>query len=194
MSDLSLESLSLQYKKLGFLITYLCHGKPDAIYLPLNLETICQQIVFNTNKRPPSAKSKIIRHSSDKECSEIHYTTIKLYSVISSKSLVHMFFEHGMVLSYDRILTFINELSETVTALYNDSGDKVLPSTLHRGIFTILSMKTLIKTASLSLLLATSMGQELLSYSFLLMKIQLYNVSEKLLKNCKVLCPNHANP
>ena len=46
--DLSLEPLSLQYKKLGFLITYLCHGKTDANYLPLNLDTICQQIVFNT--------------------------------------------------------------------------------------------------------------------------------------------------
>ena len=30
VSDLSLESVSLQYKKLGFLITCLCHGKPDA--------------------------------------------------------------------------------------------------------------------------------------------------------------------
>ena len=48
-----------------------------------------------------------------------------------------MLFEHGMVLSYDRILTFINELSETVKALYNDSGDKVLQSTFRRGIFTI---------------------------------------------------------
>ena len=79
MSDLSLEPLSLQYKKLGFLITYLCHGKPDANYLLLNLGTICQQIIFNTNKRPPSSKSKIICHSSDKECPGIHYTTIKLY-------------------------------------------------------------------------------------------------------------------
>ena len=46
MSDLSLESLSLQYKKLGFLITYLFHGKPDANYLPLNLDTICQKNYF----------------------------------------------------------------------------------------------------------------------------------------------------
>ena len=72
MPDLSLEPLSLQYKKLGFLITYLCHGKTDANYLPLNLDTICQQIVFNTSKRPPLSKSKIIRHSSDKECRGIH--------------------------------------------------------------------------------------------------------------------------
>ena len=130
MSDLSLE-LSLQYKKLGFLITYLCHGKPDANYLLLNLDTICQQIVFNTNKHPPSWKSKIICRSSDKECPGIHYTTIKLYSVIRSKSLVHMLFERGMVLSHDRILTFINELSETVKAFYNDSGDKIASRNLH---------------------------------------------------------------
>ena len=40
ISDLILESLFLQYKKLGFLITYLCHGKPDGNYLPLNLDNI----------------------------------------------------------------------------------------------------------------------------------------------------------
>ena len=41
MSDLSQESLSSQHKKLGLLITDLYHGKPDANYLPLNLDTIC---------------------------------------------------------------------------------------------------------------------------------------------------------
>ena len=137
MSDLSLESLSLQYKKLGFFITYLYHCKPNANYLPLNLDTICQRIVFNTYKRPPSSKSKIICHFSDKEWPGIHYATIKLYSVIRFKLLVHTLFERGMVLSYERILTFINKLSETVKAFYNDSGDKPLPSTSSRGIFTI---------------------------------------------------------
>ena len=131
MSDLSLELLSLQYKRLGFLNTYLCHGKADANYLLLNLDTICQQIVLNTNKHPPSWKSKIICHSSDKECPGIHYTTIKLHSIIRSKSLVHMLFERDMILSHDRILTFINELSETVKAFYNDSGDKIASRNLH---------------------------------------------------------------
>ena len=59
ISGLSLESLSLQYKKLGFLITYLCHGKLDANYFLLNLDTISQKIIFNTNKRPPLSKSKL---------------------------------------------------------------------------------------------------------------------------------------
>ena len=48
-----------------------------------------------------------------------------------------MLFERGMVLSHRRILTFIKELLETVKALYNNSGDKVRPFTLRRGIFTI---------------------------------------------------------
>ena len=137
MSDLSQESLSSQHKKLGLLITDLYHGKPDANYLPLNLDTICQQTVFNTSKRSPSSKWNIIRHSSDKEWPAIHYATIKLFSVIRSKSLIHILFERDMVLSYDKILMFINELSETVKALYNDLGDKVLPSTLCWGIFII---------------------------------------------------------
>ena len=58
MSDLSLDSLSLQYKKLGFLITYFCHGKTGANYLLVNLDTIFQQIVFNIDKRPLSSISK----------------------------------------------------------------------------------------------------------------------------------------
>ena len=144
----------------------------------LNLDAICQQIVFNTIKRPLSSKSKIIRHSSGKECPGIHYTTIKMYSVIRSKSLFHMLFERGMVLSYDRILTFINELPETVKAFYNNSRGKCghLPYVEEYSLYS--SMTMLIKTAPLSLLLTTSMGQELLSYIFLL--------------NCRVLCPNCA--
>ena len=109
-----------------------------------------------------------------------------MYSVIRSKSLFHMLFERGMVLSYDRILTFINELPETVKAFYNNSRGKCghLPYVEEYSLYS--SMTMLIKTAPLSLLLATSMRQELLSYSFLLKKIQVYNVSKKLLKNCKV--------
>ena len=59
-----------------------------------------------------------------------------------------MLFERGMVLLYDIIFTFINELSEAVKNLYNDSGDKVLPSTLHQGIFTIFVDDNVVKNSS----------------------------------------------
>ena len=48
-----------------------------------------------------------------------------------------MLFERDLSQWYDRILTFINKLSETVKVFYNDLGNKVLPSTFRRGIFTI---------------------------------------------------------
>ena len=59
-----------------------------------------------------------------------------------------MLFERGMVLLYDIIFTFINELSEAVKNLYNDSGDKVLPSPLHQGIFTIFVDDNVVKNSS----------------------------------------------
>ena len=47
----------------------------------------------------------------------------------------------------------------------------------------------LIKTARLSLLLATSMGQELLTYSFLPKKIQVYNVIKIFFKELQSVVP-----
>ena len=64
MSDLSTDQSSLSYIKLSFLITYLCHGKPDTRDVPLPLDTICQQIILNTNKRASTRKT--IRHSSNR--------------------------------------------------------------------------------------------------------------------------------
>ena len=115
-------------------------------------------------------------------------------SVIRSKSLVHMLFERGMVLSYDRILTFINELSERVKALYNDLGNKVLPSTLRRVIFTIFVNDNVDKNSSSVTAAGHFHGTGVTLLQFPSKKIQVYNVSKKLLKNCRVLCPNHANP
>ena len=40
-------------------------------------------------------------------------------------------------MSFDRILSFLNELSQTVRVLFNESDNKVLPSALRKGIFTI---------------------------------------------------------
>ena len=42
-----------------------------------------------------------------------------------------------MILSYDRILSFLDELSQTVIVLFRDSDNKVLPSTSRKGIFTV---------------------------------------------------------
>ena len=83
---------------------------------------------MNTKKSSWLSKTQTIRHAKSKGCHRIQHETLKLYSVIRSKSLIHVFFQHGVILSFDRILSFLNELSQTVRVLFNESDNKVLPS------------------------------------------------------------------
>ena len=140
MSDLSGHPCPLPYNKLRLMITLLCTGKPEFQNISTALDTMCQQIILNTKKHSSTRRScdtPSIRHSRNAECPAIQYTTVKLYSVIRCKSLMHVFFQHGITLSYSRILSFIDELSQTVKVLFGESDNKVLPSVLHQGIFTI---------------------------------------------------------
>ena len=99
-----------------------------------------------------------------------------------------MLFERGMVLSYDRILTFINKLSETVKALYNDSGDKVLSSTLRRGIFTVFVDENVDKNSSSDTAAGHFHGTRLTVLQFPSEENPGIQRSEKLLKKCRLLC------
>ena len=74
--------------------------------------------------------------------------TIKLYSTVRSKRFIQILFQFGIVLSYDRILSFLDELSQVVKVLYADSDDKALPSTLRKGLFTIFIDDNLDKNSS----------------------------------------------
>ena len=152
MSDL--QSWNINCPKLKFLVSFLCLGSPEFDLLPLSLENICQLIIYNSNKkfRPVLAKNEDtvdrVRHSRDTECPIIHYMTIKLYSTIRSKTLLQVFYQFGIILSYKRVMTFYQELSEIVKALYSKSDDKVLPSNLKQGLFTIFVDDNLDKNSS----------------------------------------------
>ena len=52
------------------------------------------------------------------------------------------------VLSYDRILSFVDEMAQVVKVLFSHSDNKVLPSTLRQGIFTIFVDYNLDKNSS----------------------------------------------
>ena len=152
MTDLSTESYGLSCPKLKLLITLLCLGRPEVGNVPLPFDAISQIIVLNTSQfsRPSRVSNgeSLVRHSRDKECPINQYMTLKLYSIVRSKTLVQILFQFGIVLSYDRILTFVNELSQVVQDLYAHSCNKVLPSTLRVGIFTIFIDDNLDKNSS----------------------------------------------
>ena len=122
-------------KKLQTLETsLLCYGQPDIKNACLPVDAICQQIIFNTKQfsratRSNSCKEVInVRHPRGAECPIIQYMTIKLYSTVRSKTLIQVLFSFGIVLSYDRVLSFIDELSQSAKVLYQDSDNKVLSS------------------------------------------------------------------
>ena len=115
-------------------------------------------------------------------------------SVIRTKSLVHMLFERGMVLSYDRILTFINELSERVKALYNDLGNKVLPSTLRRVIFTIFVDDNVDKNSSSVTAAGHFHGTGVTALQFSSEEYAGIQPKRNTFKELQSVVPNHANP
>ena len=152
MSDM--EPWTVSYPKLKFLILHLCLGKPEVNSLSLPLDTICQLIVFNSKQHSRRSRSienqgrVSIQHHRDSECPTIQYMTIKLYPTVRSKTLIQILFRFGIVLSYDRILSFLDELSQVVKVLYADSDDKALPSTVRKGLFTIFIDDNLDKNSS----------------------------------------------
>ena len=78
------------------------------------------------------------------------YITIKLYSIIRSKTLLQTLFFHGITLSYSRVLSLIDELSATVLDLYQRSGNRALPSNVRSGIFSVFVDDNLDKNSSSS--------------------------------------------
>ena len=105
-----------------------------------------------------------------------------------------MLFERGMVLSYDRILTFINELSERVKALYNDLGNKVLPSTLRRVIFTIFVDDNVDKNSSSVTAAGHFHGTGVTVLQFSSEEYAGIQPKRNTFKELQSVVPNHANP
>ena len=138
--------------KLNILMTLLCYNHPRHSDISLELATINDMIVFNTKQTSkPSRESQstdVRRHQRNTEGFTNHYLTVQLYSVVRSRNLLQILFKHGITLSYDRTLAFIDELSDSVKELYVRSGDKVLPSKLRKGIFTVFTDDNIDKNSS----------------------------------------------
>ena len=73
---------------------------------------------------------------------------MKLYSAIRSKTLTQIMFFMGITLSYSRILTFYDELSQSLKDLYRRSGNRLLPTPLRKGVFSVFSDDNIDKNAS----------------------------------------------
>lgn len=94
-------------------------------------------IVYIHMNHDPLIQCFIRRIARENEMPLPRYFTLKLYSIIRSKTIIQTLFHHGICLSYHRVQMLINELNVIANELYSRSGDNVLPSAIRLGLFTV---------------------------------------------------------
>ncbi|CAE1257574.1 unnamed protein product [Acanthosepion pharaonis] len=95
---------------------------------------IAQLLQFNCySKRREGLTTQI--HSKDRETPFAVYVGLKMYAKTRKRELIDKFHEHGLSISYDRVLEISGKLGETVIKQY-DEEDVVCPTVLRKGLFT----------------------------------------------------------
>ena len=59
-----------------------------------------------------------------------------MYATVRNRGIIDTLFEHGLCVSYDRVLRITQGLSEESIRLF-EKEDAVVPGNLRKGIFTI---------------------------------------------------------
>ena len=99
LSDLCEDDRYIHRPKFVVLLPLLCYGKPDYQNLLKPIDALCQNAVLDVKRNAPRHKLSFIHMKKEFETPKAEYLTLKLHSVIHSKS----------IMSYDKILDFINE-------------------------------------------------------------------------------------
>jgi len=80
-------------------------------------------------------RSKIHRHSNDRETPFAVYVGMKVFVKTRKRELIDKLHENGISISYDRVLEIAGQLGETVVNQYVED-DVVCPPILRKGLFT----------------------------------------------------------
>ena len=82
---------------------------------------------------------KTSRHSKDRETPFPIYVGLSVYGKTRMKSLIEILHEHGLSISYDRVLELSSQLGDAAVNMYMADG-VVCPSVLRKTIFTTAAM------------------------------------------------------
>jgi hypothetical protein len=74
-------------------------------------------------------------HSSDHEPPFAIYVRLLLFEKIRKRNLIDLLFQHGICISYDRVLEITTTVGDAVIQKYLEDC-VVCPSVLHKGVFT----------------------------------------------------------
>ncbi|XP_063958715.1 uncharacterized protein LOC135154778 [Lytechinus pictus] len=100
----------------------------------IHVQSISQLVTFNTVKRgrPETARA---RHSLERETSLPVYLGLLIHNKTRKRDLVDILFQHGLSVSYDRVLQIsVDEANKAIEVYENDRV--VCPTKLRSGLFT----------------------------------------------------------
>ena len=92
------------------------------------------QFNCNTN-RTHKMENMLQRHVFNREPAFSVYMGLSVYCKTRKEHLVNMLYEHGISISYDRVLAISNAVGESVVSRYVENG-VVCPVRLKKGVFT----------------------------------------------------------
>lgn len=100
----------------------------------LSAQSLTQLITFNTLKRGRTETSGI-RHNTERETSLPLYLGLLIHTKTRKRDLVDVLFQHGLSVSYDRVMQASTDEANRVIEAFKHDG-VVCPTNLRNGLFT----------------------------------------------------------
>ena len=100
-----------------------------------NVLSICQLIIYNLIKRSRTSTSGNVRHTSAQNTPLPIYLALLLHAKTRKRELVDNFFQLGLCISYDRMLSTSAALANTIISCF-DMTPGPCPPGLFVGVFT----------------------------------------------------------
>ena len=99
--------------------------------------SIAQLVVYNsvTRARQRSEATGATHHIKSRECPLPIYTALKLHGATRDKALIDSFYNLGICISYDRLMSISTQISNSVFERY-EHDRVVCPPKLRKGLFT----------------------------------------------------------
>lgn len=91
-------------------------------------------LLFNCHKTYKETAT-FHRHSSSRETAFPVYLGLNIYSKTRKENLVNILYDHGLSISYDRVLEISNAIGESVVSRYVEN-EVICPMKMKKGVFT----------------------------------------------------------
>ena len=127
--------------------------------------TICEKIIFNTEKRSCKTKTEQTRHSASREPPLPLYIGLNIHNTTRSMTLIEKMYQLGISVSYDRIMQIKDWIVTSLCQRFREDGC-VSPACLRKGIFSVGVLDNLDHNPSSTTLVSSFHGTSISIFQF----------------------------